>query len=153
MRITTYFNTGYYMIKKIISNSAEETFSIACKFGEEIKRNTVIALHGDLGSGKTIFTKGLAAGMGIVDEITSPTFSLMEIYEGDIPLFHFDLYRIENPGEFANLSFEEYWEGDGVSVIEWPEKAEEFIPGNRTNIYIEYIDENRREITIEYTCD
>ena len=141
------------MEKTIISNSAEETFQFAADFGKEIKKNSVIALHGDLGSGKTIFTKGLAEGLGIKDDITSPTFSLMEIYESDIPFYHFDLYRIENLHEFENLRFEEYWEGDGVSVIEWPEKAGNLLPEKRIDIFIEYIDEYRRKITVEYTGD
>ncbi len=141
------------MKKTFISNSETETFSFARKFAGDIRRSTVIALRGDLGSGKTIFTKGLAQGLGITEDITSPTFSLMEIYEGDINLYHFDLYRIENLNEFDNLRFEEYWEGDGVSIIEWPEKAEDLLPGKRIDIIIEYIDEFRREITIEYTGD
>jgi len=139
------------MKKTITTNSEEETFSFACKFGKEIKKNTVIALRGDLGAGKTIFTKGLAEGLSVKDDITSPTFSLMESYEGSLSLHHFDLYRIENLNEFEHLRFEEYWEGDGVSVIEWPEKAGYLLPEKRIDIYIEYIDENRRKITIEYT--
>ena len=141
------------MKKTIISNSAEETFSFAREFVKKIHENSVIALRGDLGSGKTIFTKGIAEGLGITEDITSPTFSLMEIYEADIPLYHFDLYRIENLNEFENLRFEEYWEGDGVSVIEWPEKAGNLLPEKRIDIFIEYIDENRRKITVEYTGD
>jgi len=139
------------MKKTIISNSPEETFSLAEDLGKKINAPIVIALSGDLGSGKTIFTKGLAAGLGIEEDITSPTFSLMESYQGEKTLYHFDLYRIENLNEFDNLRFEEYWEGDGVSVIEWPEKAGDLLPEKRINVFIEYIDENRREITVEYT--
>ncbi len=141
------------MKKTIISNSAEETFHFAREFGREIKKNSVVTLRGDLGTGKTIFTKGIAEGLGIKEEITSPTFSLMETYENDIPLHHFDLYRIENLNEFDNLRFEEYWDGDGVSVIEWPEKAGSLLPEKRIDVIIEYIDENRRRITVEYPCD
>ena len=75
----------------------------------------------------------------------------MEIYEGNPSLYHFDLYRIENINEFTNLRFEEYWENNGVSVIEWPEKVLNMLPEKRIDILIEYIDENRRKITIEYT--
>ena len=138
------------MKKTIISNSPEETFSFARDLGSEIQPKSIIALRGDLGSGKTIFTKGFAEGLGINEDITSPTFSLMETYEGDTVLYHFDLYRIENLNEFENLRFEDYWEGDGVSVIEWPEKAGNLLPGKRIDISIEYIDENRRKITVEY---
>jgi len=139
------------MKNTIISNSPEETFSLAENLGKNIDTPSVIALYGDLGAGKTIFTKGLAIGLGIEEDITSPTFSLMESYQGEKTLYHFDLYRIENLNEFDNLRFEEYWEGDGVSVIEWPEKAGDLLPEKRINVFIEYIDENRREITVEYT--
>jgi tRNA threonylcarbamoyladenosine biosynthesis protein TsaE len=138
------------MKKIIISNSSDETFSLGRTLGEKLEEKSVVALYGDLGAGKTIFAKGIAAGLGIIGDITSPTFSLMEIYEGEIMLYHFDLYRIEDQNEFTNLSFEEYWEGDGVSVIEWPEIAENILPPKRINVHIEYIDENRRNITIEY---
>jgi tRNA threonylcarbamoyladenosine biosynthesis protein TsaE len=139
------------MKETIISNSPEETFSLAEELGRKISDYSVIALYGDLGAGKTIFTKGLARGLGIDEDITSPTFSLMESYEGDKPLYHFDLYRIENLNEFENLRFEEYWESKGVSVIEWPEKAGDLLPENRINVFIEYINESMREITVEYT--
>lgn len=139
------------MNKTFISNSQEETYSFAKEFIRDIPAGSVIALRGDLGSGKTVFTKGIADGLGIKDDVTSPTFSLMETYEADIPLHHFDLYRIENINEFTNLKFEEYWYGDGISVIEWPEKAEEILPARRIDIIIEYIDECRRGITVEYT--
>ena len=138
------------MKKTIISNSSEETFTFAKELGKTILKKSIVALYGNLGAGKTIFAKGLAAGLGIVDEITSPTFSLLEVYEGNITLYHFDLYRIDDPDEFLNLSFEEYWEGDGVSVIEWPEIAENILPKKRINVWIEYIDENIRRITVEY---
>ena len=138
------------MKKTITTNSSDETFSLASELGKNIHKKNIIALYGNLGAGKTVFAKGLAAGLGIVDEITSPTFSLLEVYEGNIKFYHFDLYRIDDPDEFLNLSFEEYWEGDGVSVIEWPEIAENIIPKKRINVWIEYIDENIRRITIEY---
>ena len=138
------------MKNTIISNSSDETFSFASELGKNLQKKSIVALYGNLGAGKTIFAKGLAAGLGIVDDITSPTFSLLEVYEGDITLYHFDLYRIDDRDEFLNLSFEEYWEGDGVSVIEWPEIAENILPKKRINVNIEYIDENIRRITVEY---
>ena len=138
------------MKKVIISSSSDETFSVGKETGKNLQKKSVVAIYGNLGAGKTIFAKGIAIGIGIVDDITSPTFSLLEVYEGDIPLYHFDLYRIEDPNEFANLSFEEYFEGDGVSVIEWPENGADIIPQKRINVCIEYIDENRRSIAIEY---
>ena len=138
------------MKKTIISSSSDETFSFASELGKNIQKKTIVALYGTLGAGKTIFAKGLAAGLGIVDEITSPSFSLLEVYEGNTAFYHFDLYRIDDPNEFLNLNFEEYWEGDGVSVIEWAEIAENILPKKRINVWIEYIDENSRRITVEY---
>lgn len=139
------------MQKTVISNSAEETINIAEEIGRNVKEKSVITLRGDLGAGKTIFAKGIASGMGIDQEITSPTFSLMEIYKGNPDLYHFDLYRIENINELINLGFEEYWGIIGVSVIEWPEIALDHLPERRIDIFIGFIDENRRSITIEYT--
>jgi tRNA threonylcarbamoyladenosine biosynthesis protein TsaE len=139
------------MKKVLITNSPEETFLLAESIGRETPAGYVITLKGELGTGKTIFAKGIANGMGIIDDVTSPTFSLMEIHDGEPPLFHFDLYRIEDISEFRNLGFEEYWGNRGVSVIEWPEKVLDLLPYKRTDILIEYIDENRRRITVEYT--
>jgi len=149
------------MKQVIISNSSDETFALGRELSEKIQKKCVVAIYGNLGAGKTIFAKGIAAGLSIVDDITSPTFSLMEAYEGNITLYHFDLYRIDDTNEFLNLSFEEYWEEDAVSVIEWPEIAENILPKKRINVYIEYSEyideninentnENTRKITIEY---
>ncbi len=137
-------------MKTIITNSPEETMKLAKDMGKELKPGAVITLSGELGAGKTLFTKGIARGMGIDEEITSPSFSLLEIHEGDLTLYHFDLYRIEFPDELEELYFEEYWEGEGVSIIEWPERAHEILPEKRTEICIEYMNSNSRRITIEH---
>ncbi len=139
--------------KTIITNSEEETGLFAFELGKKSKPGDIFALRGDLGCGKTILAKGIAKGLGIEDNITSPTFTLMEVYSAEVPLYHFDLYRIESEDELDNLFFEEYWEGDGVSVIEWAERAGERLPESRINIDIEYIDDSRRRIRIEYPCD
>lgn len=131
----------------------EETISLAFELGAGAIPGTVFALIGDLGSGKTVFAKGIAKGMGITDEITSPTFTLMEIYEGPRPLFHFDLYRISRTEEMDQLFFEEYWEDDGVSVIEWADRALDRLPESRITITIDYLNENCRSITIEHSGD
>lgn len=141
------------MGSNFISHSEEETRAFAEKLGMGALPGAVFAITGGLGTGKTIMAKGIARGMGIHEEITSPTFTLMEIYEGTIPLYHFDLYRIENPGELDQLFFEEYWEGDGVSVIEWAERAAGRLPAGRTAITIERIGETSRRITIERPGD
>ena len=132
------------------TESVSETEKLGAEIGRAAKPGDVIALFGELGTGKTAITRGIACGLGITEDITSPTFSLMEIHEGDITLYHFDLYRIEDDSEFNNLCFEEYWENDGVSVIEWAERALSRLPEERININIEYIDSNCRRITVEY---
>lgn len=141
-------------MKRVIeSGSREETLQIACKIGSMASRGDIITLSGELGAGKTVFAQGIAAGMGIDEYITSPTFSLMEVHEGTMPLYHFDLYRIENPSELNELFFEEYWEGDGVSVIEWPERAAGKLPERVISVTIEYTGPENRRITIEHPDD
>lgn len=133
-----------------ISHSVEETFETAFKIGKDAVKGTIITLSGDLGAGKTVMAKGIGAGIGVDEDITSPTFSLFEMYEGKLPFYHFDLYRIKNKDELENLHFDEYWYGKGVSVIEWPEIAKEALDGSLVSIKIEPIDNESRRITIEY---
>ncbi len=132
------------------TQSPDETYMFASTLGKQAQPGNVFALHGDLGTGKTIIAKGIAKGMGIDEDITSPTFTLLEEYDGKIPLYHFDLYRIENDIEFDQLFFEEYWENGGVSVIEWAERAGTRVPSHAIHIYITYLDSEKREIIIEY---
>jgi tRNA threonylcarbamoyladenosine biosynthesis protein TsaE len=133
-----------------ITQSQEETFAIGVELGKMAKPGDIFALIGDLGTGKTILAKGIAKGLGIDEKITSPTFTLLEVYESPISLYHFDLYRISNNAELENLFFEEYWFGDGVSVIEWADRAVKRLPEDIYIITLEYIDNNRRKITVEY---
>ncbi|MBN2160575.1 MAG: tRNA (adenosine(37)-N6)-threonylcarbamoyltransferase complex ATPase subunit type 1 TsaE [Spirochaetes bacterium] len=141
------------MVRKIITRSEGETLSLAEELGRNAGPGSLFALTGELGTGKTIVAKGIAKGLGITDEITSPTFTLMEIYEGPVQLYHFDLYRIERSEELDRLFFEEYWDGDGVSVIEWADRAHGRLPAERVNITIEYLNDTSRSITIEYPGD
>jgi tRNA threonylcarbamoyladenosine biosynthesis protein TsaE len=138
------------MKKKYISHSEQDTLAFARELGNNAAPGTVFALTGELGSGKTIIAKGIALGFGITDEITSPTFTLLEIYSGRGPLYHFDLYRINTPAELDRLFFEEYWYDDGVSIIEWAEKAAGRLPDGYIAIHLEYIDEASRIITLDY---
>lgn len=133
-----------------ITQSQEETFSIGVALGKKAKPGDIFALIGNLGTGKTILAKGIAKGLGIDEEITSPTFTLLEVYESDTPLYHFDLYRISDNTELENLFFEEYWFGNGVSVIEWGDRAMKRLPKDIYIITLEYIDKNRRKIIVEY---
>ena len=138
------------MKKDRISLSPDETLAIGIELGTNAKKGDIFGLMGGLGSGKTVLAKGIAKGLGVADEITSPTFTLLEIYAGRLALYHFDLYRIEGGAELDALFFEEYWFGDGVSVIEWAEKAGARLGDGITTVRIEYVDENTRRITAEY---
>ena len=141
------------MIRYVMSRSVGETLAMAEELGRNSGPGAVFALIGELGTGKTIIAKGIARGLGITDEITSPTFTLLEIYEGIIPLYHFDLYRIGSEAELDQLDFESYWEDGGVSVIEWADRAPGRLPAGHVRISIEYNNESSRSITIEYPGD
>lgn len=122
------------------SNSPDETYELGRSIGERIEAGSIIALDGDLGAGKTLFTQGLAAGLGITGPVNSPTFTILQIYDsGRIPLYHFDVYRIDDPYEMEEVGFDDYIFGNGVSVIEWPERIAELmeqIPDPYTEIRI-----------------
>ncbi len=133
-----------------ITQSPEETLTLGIELGKNAKPGDIFALIGNLGTGKTILAKGIAQGLGIKEEITSPTFTLLEVYESTLPLYHFDLYRISDDAELENLFFEEYWFGDGVSVIEWADRALKRLPQDTYIITLEYMDTQRRKITIEH---
>ena len=117
--------------------SVEQTQQVAAALAEAVAPGSVVTLDGDLGAGKTHFTQGLAAALGIVDLVTSPTFNLMVVYEGGrIPLYHFDLYRLEDPYQLEDLAFYEVVEGDGVSCIEWASKFPDEMPEDRLEVFI-----------------
>ncbi|WP_062051020.1 tRNA (adenosine(37)-N6)-threonylcarbamoyltransferase complex ATPase subunit type 1 TsaE [Bacillus sp. JCM 19034] len=127
----------------------EETSELAEKLGKLVQSGDVITLEGDLGAGKTSFTKGLAKGLGVRRMVNSPTFTIMKQYKGRIPLYHIDAYRLED--EFEDLGFEDYFYGDGVTVIEWPSMIEAQLPEDRLKITIDYMGETERLISIEGT--
>ena len=111
------------------SNSAEDTFAFGQKLGREAVPGEIICLDGDLGVGKTVFTQGFAAGLGIDDYVNSPTFNIVKEYEGGrLPLYHFDVYRIGDPSEMEEIGYEDYFYGQGVSIVEWPGQIEEILP-------------------------
>ena len=138
---------------EIISVSAQQTWEIARSFGEKLKEGDILALSGELGSGKTCFTGGLARGLGVDEkyQITSPTFTLINEYPARYRLYHFDVYRIKDYTEFEDLGYEEYFNGEGIVVIEWAEKIAETLPEGVFLINFEYLDENKRRIVIEGT--
>ena len=118
--------------------SPEETEELGIHFGKEAKPGTVCTLIGDLGVGKTVFTKGLAAGLGITEPVSSPTFTIVQVYdEGRLPFYHFDVYRIGDVEEMDGIGYEDYIYGEGVSLIEWANLIEEILPEHFTEIKIE----------------
>ena len=136
---------------EIISVSAEQTWEIARFIGGKLRKGDVLALSGELGSGKTCFTGGLARGLGVSEkyQITSPTFTLINEYPGRCKFYHFDVYRLNSYTEFEDLGYEEYFSGKGIVVIEWAEKIVQVLPADTFFISFEYLDENRRIIIIK----
>lgn len=134
-----------------ISNNVEETKRIAAGFAKELKSGDVLCMYGNLGAGKTAFVQGLAHGLGIDEPITSPTFTIVNEYQGDMPLYHFDVYRIGDSEEMYEIGYEEYVYGDGISVIEWAELIEDILPESRYSVTIIKDDTNDdyRKIIIE----
>lgn len=134
---------------KFKSNSVKETIEFGRKFAEELKAGDVVCLEGDLGAGKTHFVKGIASGLGIDQEkVNSPTFTLINEYFGEIPIFHFDCYRLKTIQEALEIGIEEYLYGEGVSVIEWPSKIKELIPEYAIQIEIKHEGTSERSILI-----
>lgn len=118
--------------------SPEETFALGKKLGEEARPGAVYTLTGDLGVGKTVFAQGIAAGLGIEEAICSPTFTIVQVYEeGRMPFYHFDVYRIGDIEEMGEIGYEDYFYGDGLSLIEWSNLIQEILPEKRTDIVIE----------------
>lgn len=121
---------------KIELNSLEKTRKLGEKLGEILRGGDLISLMGDLGAGKTTLTQSIAKGLGINDYVTSPTFTLINEYEGRIPLYHFDVYRLGDIEELYDLGYEEYFYSNGVTIVEWGDKVLEVFPKDRINIDI-----------------
>lgn len=137
----------------IETRSAKETYQLGYEIGQKAKAGDVFTLIGDLGVGKTVFTQGMADGLEISEPISSPTFTIVQVYdEGRLPFYHFDVYRIGDISEMDEIEFEDYIYGSGVSLIEWANLIEELLPEKRTEIQIEKnLEEgfDYRKITIE----
>lgn len=115
----------------IETRSPEETFALGEKLGREAKPGQIYTLNGDLGTGKTVFTQGFAAGLGITEPVNSPTFTILQVYEeGRMPFYHFDVYRIGDVEEMDEIGYEDCFYGEGVCLIEWAELIEEILPEN-----------------------
>lgn len=125
-------------MKIIETNSPEETYELGKKLGEEAQAGDVWTLDGDLGVGKTVFTQGFAAGIGITEPVNSPTFTIVQEYhDGRIPLYHFDVYRIEDPDEMEEIGYDDYFFGNGVCLIEWADQVREILPEHLHRVTIE----------------
>ena len=109
-------------------NSLDDTKEFGESLGRVLKKSDILCLNGDLGAGKTTLTKSIGIGLGVDEYITSPTFSLINEYRGNIPVYHFDVYRLENVDELDDLGFDEYFFGEGVCIIEWADKIEKMLP-------------------------
>ena len=136
------------MLERIFHSDSEElTKDIATKLAEQLESGDIVTLSGNLGAGKTTFTKGIATGLGVKRAVTSPTFTIIKEYKGRLPLYHIDAYRLE--GSEEDIGFEEYMDDEGVTVIEWAGFIEDFIPQDRLEIMIEYNGETARTISFK----
>ncbi|MBN8235573.1 tRNA (adenosine(37)-N6)-threonylcarbamoyltransferase complex ATPase subunit type 1 TsaE [Halobacillus kuroshimensis] len=129
------------------SSSVQETNDMAVRLGEKLTAGDVLTLEGDLGAGKTTFTKGLGKGLGVKRTINSPTFTIIKEYQGRVPFYHMDVYRLEDSDE--DLGFDEYLDGSGVTVVEWAQFIEEYLPEERLDITIRYLDDTVRVFHFE----
>lgn len=138
-------------IQKYKTHSENETIQLGYRISQELKAGDTISLEGDLGTGKTAFTKGIAAGLGISRPITSPTFTLVNSYTGKYILHHFDVYRIDSSDELLEIGWEEYFSDDAICIVEWGDRISDILPKNTIRISLERDDKeaDSRIITIE----
>lgn len=135
---------------KIISQSEQETRDIGKKIADKLKKGDVLCMAGDLGAGKTTLTKSIAKHLEIEDYVTSPTFTIINEYQGRLPIYHFDVYRIEDIEDMYEIGYEDYFYGEGICIVEWANLIEPLIPTNSIWIRIEHGEkENERIMTIE----
>ncbi|WP_430788606.1 tRNA (adenosine(37)-N6)-threonylcarbamoyltransferase complex ATPase subunit type 1 TsaE [Virgibacillus flavescens] len=129
---------------QIETHTEEETIALASRLANLLRPGDVITLEGDLGAGKTTFTKGIAIGLGVKRVVNSPTYTIVKEYEGELPLYHMDVYRLEDSDE--DIGFSEYFEGAGISVVEWAHFIEAYLPEERLAIKINYMHDQKRLI-------
>jgi len=134
----------------ILTSSREETMRLGHRLGQLLGPGDVVALRGPLGSGKTTLTKGIAAGLGVAEPrwVTSPTFVLVHQYEGRLPVYHIDAYRLRGPADAEALGMEEMFFGDGVAIVEWAERIEAALPPERLEVVLEIVGEEERQLTL-----
>jgi len=133
----------------VVSDSEDDTRELGSLLAGTLGPGDVVAVYGQLGSGKTVFCQGLAAGLGVKDRVTSPTYTLISEYVGRVPFFHFDVYRLESSDEMYDLGFDEYFYGCGVTAIEWADRIEELLPAGHLRVRIDRdADADRRQVEI-----
>lgn len=126
-------------MREIVINGVEETVEFGRKLGEEAQPGEILALIGDLGTGKTTLTKSIAEGIGVKEDITSPTFNIVnEYHSGRLPLYHFDVYRLDSGADLIDIGAEEYFDAGGVCIIEWADRVAEILPDDTKVIFLEY---------------
>lgn len=135
------------------TTSTEATQALGGEIAKRLQPGIIVALFGDLGSGKTCLVQGICRGIGVKDRVTSPTFIMINEYKGhlegsEIPIYHFDLYRLRDPIELYELGYEEYFYNDGICFIEWAERAEELLPEDALRVYLRYISDNERAVVV-----
>ena len=156
MRFTDCVAKSEHMInRKILTTNAAETASAAETFAKELKPGDIVCLYGDLGAGKTTFCQAALKALGVKEQVTSPTFTVVKEYEGtSMPVYHFDVYRVHSEEELFEIGYEEYFFGKGVCFIEWAELIEDILPEHVIKVSLAYTDEeDEREIKIEYSGD
>ena len=139
------------VLKHFTSNNITETIKLGQKIGKSLRKGYVVALSGELGSGKTVLVKGIAEGLGVSEHncVNSPTFVILKEYKGRVPLYHFDVYRLNDICEFSTVGYGEYFYGNGVSVIEWADKIKETLPKEYLLVNIDITGDNERKIEIK----
>ena len=137
---------------KYLTSSPEQTLELGVKFGKTLKSGTVVALIGELGTGKTVFTKGIAKGLSVKDHehVNSPSFVIMKEYKSKkTPLYHFDLYRLKSSQDLDTVGYEEYFYSKGISVVEWADRAMDVLPERHISVRFKHLGKNKREIKIK----
>ncbi len=135
--------------KNIITRNPQETFNWGREWARSIKSGRVIVLKGELGSGKTCLVQGICKGLHVKELVHSPTFTILNVYQGNFPVYHMDFYRIKNTAELKNTGCTEYFYQDGVCLVEWGDRFPEILPATFTKAFIRILDENKRKMTIE----
>ncbi len=134
---------------EIVTNSTQETEAAGTALARSLMAGAVVAMYGDLGAGKTAFVRGMARGLESPSRVTSPTFTIVNEYEGRLPLFHFDMYRLSSSDELFDIGWEDYLDRNGVCVVEWSENVPEAFDGTQMNVTIDKLSETQRKIIIE----